>query len=57
MRSHLLNLLAYSTLVSSFFALLLRRERRDQLRLGGMLWATMVGGALLLAWLMYPFPS
>jgi len=57
MRSHLLNLLLYSTLVSAFFGLLLRRERRDQLRLGGVLWATMVGGALLLAWLMYPFPN
>jgi len=57
MGSHFVNLLVYATLVSAFFGLLLRRETKEQLRLGGMLWATMVGGALLLAWLMYPFPS
>ncbi|HKQ59686.1 MAG TPA: hypothetical protein VJS92_00290 [Candidatus Polarisedimenticolaceae bacterium] len=57
MRSHFLHLLLYSTLVALFFAVLLRRTRRDQLRLGGALWLAMVGGALALAYLMYPFPG
>lgn len=57
MKSHLLHMLLYSTLVSTFFAVMLRRDRRDQLRLGGGLWLAMVGGALILAYLMYPFPS
>ena len=57
MRSHLVHMLLYASLVSSFFALLVRRTRRERIRLGLMLWAAMVGGALLLAWLMFPFPT
>jgi ABC-type uncharacterized transport system permease subunit len=56
MQSHLLHMLVYATLVSAFFALLVRRTRREQLRLGLTLWLAMVGGALLLAYVMYPFP-
>lgn len=56
MRSHLLHMVLYSTLVSTFFAVLVRRERREQWKLGGLLWLAMVGGALALAYLMYPFP-
>jgi len=55
-RSHLLHMVLYSTLVSTFFAVLVRRERREQWKLGGLLWLAMVGGALALAYLMYPFP-
>jgi len=54
--SHFLHMLVYSTLVSAFFALLLRNGKREQLRLGAVLWLSMVGGALVLAWLMFPFP-
>lgn len=57
MRSHVLHLLIYSTLVSVFFAVLARPTRRERLRLGAMLWLGMVGGALALAYLMYPFPD
>lgn len=57
MHSHLFHLLIYATLVSAFFSLLMRRTVRERLRLGLGLWLAMVGGALLLAFLMYPFPS
>ncbi len=57
MRSHLLHLLLYASLVSIFFAVLVREESRDRLRIGAILWGSMVGGALLLAYLMYPFPG
>ena len=50
-------MLLYAAIVATFFAVLVRRERRDQLRLGGMLWLVMVGGGMLLAYLMAPFPS
>jgi hypothetical protein len=53
---HFLLMLTYALLVSVFFAVLWRRPRRDQLRLFLQLFFGMVGGALLLAWLMYPFP-
>ena len=56
MQSHFLHMLLYSTIVATFFGALLRRTWRDQLRLGGMIWLTMVGGALLLAYVMAPFP-
>lgn len=56
MHSHLLHLVVYSTLVSVFFAFMLRRDRRDRMRLGLYLWVAMVGGALALAYLMFPFP-
>jgi hypothetical protein len=57
MRSHFLHMVLYSTLVSTFLAVLVRPDRRTRLRLGLTLWAAMVGGALLLAWAMYPFPD
>lgn len=56
MKSHLLHMLLYSLLVSTFFAILSRRETREQWKLGVTLWLVMVGGALALAYLMYPFP-
>ena len=56
MNSHLLQLLLYASLVSLFFAVLMRRTRAGQIRLGASLWLGMVGGALALAYLMFPFP-
>ena len=57
MRSHLFHLLLYSVIVSTFLAVLVRHDLRSRLRLGLTLWLAMVGGALALAWLMYPFPD
>jgi len=42
--------------VSTFLAVLIRNTRRERLRLGITLWTVMVGGALLLAYAMLPFP-
>ena len=55
--SHVLLMLLYALIVSLFFALLWKRDRKEQLRLFLKIFAGMVGGGLLLAWLMYPFPS
>ena len=55
-RSHLVHLALYSTLVATFFAALLRRDRPAQRRLFAWLWLAMVGGALALAYAMFPFP-
>jgi hypothetical protein len=57
MRSHFLHMVVYSTVVSTFFATMFRESPRDRLRLGLMLWLAMVGGGLLLAWIMFPFPG
>ena len=56
MRSHFGHLVIYSGIVASFFAVVTRRERRDQLEFAGLAWLAMVGGVLLLAYLMLPFP-
>lgn len=56
MPSHFLYMTLYALLVSVFFAVLWRRDRRDQLRLFLQIFIGMVGGGLLVAWLMYPFP-
>jgi cytochrome bd-type quinol oxidase subunit 2 len=57
MPSHFLLMVLYALLVSLFFAALWRRERREQVKLFLQIFVGMVGGGLLLAWLMFPFPS
>jgi hypothetical protein len=54
---HFLIMTIYALLVSSFFALLWRRERHERLRLFGVLMGALVLGGLAVAWMMYPFPS
>lgn len=56
MNSHFLHLLVYSTLVSTYFGVLVRRRPAEQFRLASFIWLAMVGGGLLLATIMYPFP-
>ena len=56
MRSHVLHLLLYSTIVAVFFGTMSHRSQRDRIRLGATIWVAMVVGTLALAWLMYPFP-
>ena len=56
MKSHLLHMVLYSVIVSTFLAVLVRYDMRSRLRLGVTLWMAMVGGALALAYLMFPFP-
>ena len=49
MQSHFFHMLLYATIVATFFAVMLRRLPKEQLRLGGILWLAMVGGAMVLA--------
>lgn len=55
--SHFLLMVLYALQTSLFFSLLWRRTRRGQLRLFLQLFVVLVGGGLLLGWLMFPFPS
>lgn len=57
MLSHFFLMVLYAFLVSAFFALLWRRGRREQAKLFLQLFFGMVGGGLLVAYLMYPFPQ
>ena len=56
MRSHLLLLLLFAFFVSLVFAVLAKDDAGEQLRLGGLMFAGFVVSALVLGWLMYPFP-
>ena len=57
MTDHLLLMTLYAGLVSIFFAVLARRERKEQIRLFLTLFIGLMGGGLALAWLMFFFPS
>jgi uncharacterized membrane protein YfcA len=55
--SHFLLMVLYALIVSLFFTFLWRRERKERIRLFLQIFLGMVVGGLLVAWLMYPFPS
>ena len=54
--SHFLLLCLHALLVGVFFAYLTREENRGRARVFGMVAGGMILGALVLAWMMYPFP-
>ena len=56
MRSHFAHLIVYSGIIAAFFSVLTRRDRKEQLTFGGLVWLGMAGGVLVLAYLMLPFP-
>ena len=56
MHSHFLLLVLFAFFVSLVFALIARDAPRDQVRLGGSMFAGFIGAGLVLAWLMLPFP-
>ena len=56
MESHFVLLLVFSFFVSLIFSLLSKDQPREQIRFGAMLFAGFVATALVLGWLMYPFP-
>jgi hypothetical protein len=54
--SHLFLLALFAFFVSFVFALIARDEAAEQLRFGGMLFAGFIVSAIVLGWLMFPFP-
>ena len=56
MQSHVLLLALFAAFVSLVFALLSKDDPREQIRFGGMLFGGFMIAALVLGWLMYPFP-
>lgn len=56
MTSHFGLMLLFALCVSVVFAVLMRDEPREQVRLGLRLFAGFVGAGLLMGWLMYPLP-
>jgi hypothetical protein len=56
MASHIVLLATFAFFVSLIFAVIAKDEARDQLRVGGMMFGGFLASAVVLGWLMYPFP-
>jgi hypothetical protein len=56
MQSHMLLLIVFAFFVSLVFAVIAKDEARAQLRFGGLMFAGFLASAIVLGWLMYPFP-
>lgn len=55
--SHFGLMVVYALMVSVFFALLWRQQRRQRIRMFAQVFLSMVGGGLLVAWILYFIPS
>jgi len=55
-RSHFLNMIIFSLLVSVFFAFLTQTDRRERLKVMMILCLSMVVLSLIIAYAMFPFP-
>ena len=55
-QSHLVLLVLFAFFVSLVFAVIARDAAREQIKLGGLMFAGFLASALVLGWLMYPFP-
>ena len=56
MHSHLFLLVLFALFVSLVFSVIARDNAREQIKLGGLMFAGFLASALVLSWLMYPFP-
>lgn len=56
LQSHFVLLVIFSLCVSIVFAALMREEMREQVTLAGRMFIGLVGAAIIIGWLMYPFP-
>ena len=56
MTSHLLLMVLFAFFVSLTFAVISKDNAREQLRFGGMMFGGFMVVAVVLGWLMYPFP-
>ena len=56
MTDHFLAMALFAFFVSLIFAVLMRDEPRAQLRLGAIMFLGFLASAVMLGWLMYPFP-
>jgi hypothetical protein len=54
--SHFLLMLVFSFFVSVVFAALMREDAREQMILGAKMFGGMAAAAIILGWLMFPFP-
>ncbi len=56
LRSHVMLMFLYAVATGVFFTFLWKEESRDRWKFFMIVFASLFGGGILLAWLMYPFP-
>ena len=56
MESHLALLATFAFFVSLVFAVIAKDDLRGQLRFGSLMFGGFLASAIVLGWLMYPFP-
>ena len=56
MTDHFLLMALFAFFVSLVFAVLMREDVREQVRLGSMMFGAFIAAALVLGWIMLPFP-
>jgi hypothetical protein len=56
MQSHIVLLALFAFFVSLVFAVIAKDWARDQIRFGGLMLGGFIASAVVLGWLMYPFP-
>jgi hypothetical protein len=56
MQSHVVLLAVFAFFVSLVFAVIAKDDVRDQLQFAGMMFGGFLASAIVLGWLMYPFP-
>jgi hypothetical protein len=56
LHSHVLLLVLFAFFVSLVFAVIAKDEPREQLRFGGLMFGGFIVSAVVLGWLMFPFP-
>jgi hypothetical protein len=56
LHSHVLLLVLFAFFVSLVFAVIAKDEPREQLRFGGLMFGGFIVSAIVLGWLMFPFP-
>jgi hypothetical protein len=55
-QSHLILMAIFAFFVSLVFAVIAKDDVSDQLRFGGLMFGGFLASAVVLGWLMYPFP-
>jgi hypothetical protein len=55
-QSHLVLMAIFAFFVSLVFAVIAKDDVSDQLRFGGVMFGGFLASAVVLGWLMYPFP-
>jgi hypothetical protein len=56
LQSHVLLMVVFALFVSLILAVMAKDDLSDQLRMGGQLLVAFIVAAIVIGWLMYPFP-